>query len=77
MVLAAPAPFGAQQSCPLKYNEVFGKPLARNVDTLPSQQSHKEFEQGLAIALGELIKEPTPRGIRQCVKESIEIHDRN
>src|SRR5262245_336552 len=74
MVLAAPAPFGAQQARLLKHRQVPRKPLPGDARLLPGDEPNVQLEQGLSVALGELIKQPPPRGVRQRVEYPIKLH---
>jgi len=35
-----------------------------------------EFEQRLSVALGKLVEQPPPRGVRQRVEQQVEVHGR-
>src|SRR5258705_7538542 len=74
VVLAAPAPFGPQQSRILEDREMSRKTLAGNVRLVPSNQPDMEFEKGLPVAFGKLPEQSAPRRARQRPEPSVQVH---
>jgi hypothetical protein len=50
------------------------KTLPGNVRLLPSNQPDMELEKGLPVAFGKLIKQPSPRRVRQRLEQPVQVH---
>jgi len=50
------------------------KALPGNARLLPSNQPHMELEKRLPVAFGKLIKQSSPRGVRQRLEQSVQVH---
>ena len=76
MVLAAPAPFGADQACLLKHQEVLGQGLPGKARPMPADEPDVQLEQRLTITFCELIHRAAPRRIGERTEEMVEVHER-
>src|SRR5207244_10305230 len=76
VVLASPAPFGAKQAGLLEHRQMPRKSLPGDARLLPGEQPDVEFEQRLSVALGKLVEQAPPRGVRQRVEQQVEVHAR-
>jgi hypothetical protein len=76
VVLASPTPFGAKQTGVLEDRQMPRKSLPGDARLLQGEEPDVEFEQRLSVALGKLIEQAAPRGVRQRVKQQVKVHSR-
>src|SRR5215207_3306459 len=61
-------PAGAYETGGLEHVEVLRDRLPRRAQAVPHDQPRADLEQGLSVALDELVQDRSPRGIGKCLE---------